>query len=586
MKKSEPYYIELERAKDTWNKLSLPSDVTEDFMLQVTALMRDNLDSVTKLKRLATGAPQKSQADYLYNRSYNLFHSAENVWQQYFREKEEKRVLSHHFCFLDGSIRKTPYIRVDRVSVLIKELEEGIKLVESLDPTKQSDIQLVKQKNQYFHQIYLLLHTMDVSHQLSFVCTQGELKTIYRLSDNLEQLSNIFINQTHREAVQAKKRQQKEDIASKKKDFEIRFLAWKREFSVRSFDFNDSSDYQIHEYGRWYFEAEKTINKLIDEAKVLKFQKEKVELIKALNLICESWQKVQQSAIKSNTPQTTPSMTHSYSPSEHQQRVSTETPYSAKKDVKSEKNEKSLEQAVFTHKEGQQKIDYLCKNAEEIIQKTKAIEDYRKLSKNALCKWALTLKEQISLLKAFTNAITEDTLENRKSIMRVAPIQGELEILYKRFYSASEERPAERKHLTAREKRLNEVELMKVFTWGKKLFPEHVEPDDKWYENDSRLVAVAYDEDIQTYLKTYIQKVCGTSSPSFEIIDKEDNDEWGWLNMTHSFIPFCTRYIKTLGNGTKLYHFYTFKTQLSNYGYDFDEAITDRIYWLNEKGIK
>lgn len=128
-------------------------------------------------------------------------------------------------------------------------------------------------------------------------------------------------------------------------------------------------------------------------------------------------------------------------------------------------------------------------------------------------------------------------------------------------------------------------DLVKINMWGKRILGELKNKDDLWFENQSRHVIVPESDNVDSFLKLFARCANKGKDISFELVGHEDADEWGWINLTNSFLPFCLRFTKDSSSGTKIFLFFTFKSQLSKDNYDFDEAITDRIYWLKDKGV-
>ena len=114
--------------------------------------------------------------------------------------------------------------------------------------------------------------------------------------------------------------------------------------------------------------------------------------------------------------------------------------------------------------------------------------------------------------------------------------------------------------------------------------------DDKlgksWYENDSRYILVNPTESILEYLLAYGRTVLGgINSAEIVTIGNEDKDEWGYIVLTDQYLPYCIREIKLVGNKL-LYHFYTFTKQTDIESFDYDDAITERVIFLDSKGVK
>ena len=107
-----------------------------------------------------------------------------------------------------------------------------------------------------------------------------------------------------------------------------------------------------------------------------------------------------------------------------------------------------------------------------------------------------------------------------------------------------------------------------------------------WYENDSRYILVNPTESVLEYLLAYGRTVLGgVNYAEIVTIGNEDKDEWGYIVLTDQYLPYCIREIKLVGNKL-LYHFYTFTKQTDIESFDYDDAITERVIFLDSKGVR
>ena len=149
----------------------------------------------------------------------------------------------------------------------------------------------------------------------------------------------------------------------------------------------------------------------------------------------------------------------------------------------------------------------------------------------------------------------------------------------------------ERKSISARERAIekkhnNKKEDIFFFQKMHRLVEGKIKAMDKWYENESRHFYMNKHENVMEYLSAYGRTIRNNAlTAKIQFVGKEDTDEWGYFSLSDSFLPFCLREIKVINNTTE-YHLYTFNKVTSMDSYDYDDAITERVLYLYEKGIK
>ena len=118
-----------------------------------------------------------------------------------------------------------------------------------------------------------------------------------------------------------------------------------------------------------------------------------------------------------------------------------------------------------------------------------------------------------------------------------------------------------------------------------RLYDYKLNSSDAWYENESREFSVGRYNEVMEFLEAYGRIIRGSIAKADIVVEgEEDVDKWGYFKLADKYLPFCLREVKVL-NDTTVYHLYTFSTQTSMQNYDYDEAITDRIYFLTEKNL-
>ena len=107
-----------------------------------------------------------------------------------------------------------------------------------------------------------------------------------------------------------------------------------------------------------------------------------------------------------------------------------------------------------------------------------------------------------------------------------------------------------------------------------------------WWEDDNRIFMLSEHEDLNQYMEAYAIAI-GSTAEDIVYVGEEDTDKWGYIKKNTKCLPFCLRKINTSGHYPK-YHLYTFQMEgmrnIENYNYD--DVITDRIFYLKNRGLE
>lgn len=587
MKRITQYGKLSEQLRQAWSQLFCVMHITENFKSEMDKRITKFEVILEQLKPLA--AHNLAYIRHCEREERNLELSKKwisNAWDLFltYNHADKKAILSD-FIYCYGDIKREFVLPKENVPLLIEELKAGEVLVKQLDPERQEDVKRVTEANVYYHQAYRMLHTETLKRKISSMCSVKERLTLYRISENLEVLCNVFLSvdkkkqQKIAEAkmIEQRRRTFEEQNIVEITNFRCDYAIWTSNYEYQKLDEINISDESFDNYRKWNLSVRASLDGFLTRAKKVRLYEDEQNIQELINqhqkeflqarAIYEDFQKREEKKRQEDLKEKR----------EERQKL-----LDAKR--KAHTDSKYISGSIATQKTTSP-VDALCKAAEQLISRCTNSIDYKSLNKDELCKWTLTLKMQLDKIKNFVAEITEDTPENRQTILRLAQCQKPLSELYNKYNSRYIDTPETKRRLSKAEIRAKDYDQLKIFMWGKRLFPDKMNKDDSWYENESRLVAVPYQEDIQTYLKNYGFKIRNGREARIEIEGKEDTDEWGWLCLANTFLPFCVRFIKTLSNETTLYHFYTFNVVTSKYAYDFDEAITDRIYWLNDKGV-
>lgn len=139
---------------------------------------------------------------------------------------------------------------------------------------------------------------------------------------------------------------------------------------------------------------------------------------------------------------------------------------------------------------------------------------------------------------------------------------------------------------TIEKQKSNKREDSSYFRKMFRLYDDRINASDKWYENESRRFNINRHEDVREYLDAYGRTIRNSLLKAEVVVEgREDVDEWGYFNLGDKYLPYCLREVKVVYDNIE-YHLYTFNTMTSMNDYDYDGMITDRIFYLRDRGIK
>lgn len=107
-----------------------------------------------------------------------------------------------------------------------------------------------------------------------------------------------------------------------------------------------------------------------------------------------------------------------------------------------------------------------------------------------------------------------------------------------------------------------------------------------WWEDDNRIFMLSEHEDLNQYMEEYAIAM-GCTADDIVYVGKEGEDQWGYIKRNTKCLPFNIREKYTTGHNPQ-YHLYTFKMEWAKdiENYDYDDAITDRIFDLKKRGLE
>ncbi len=139
---------------------------------------------------------------------------------------------------------------------------------------------------------------------------------------------------------------------------------------------------------------------------------------------------------------------------------------------------------------------------------------------------------------------------------------------------------------TIEKQKSNKREDSSYFRKMYRLYDDRINASDKWYENESRRFNINRHEDVREYLDAYGRTIRNSLLKAEIVVEgREDVDEWGYFILGDKYLPYCLREVKVVYDNIE-YHLYTFNAMTSMDDYDYDGMITDRIFYLRDRGIK
>lgn len=191
------YNIVLAETRQAIDNLFRVVEVDDSFPEYIDGLKASMSGCLMRFYPLCQGKAYKQEKWKNLRSIYDQFvEKADVAWHTYVTSRDSKWAFKSRVRF-DGHEMKTfLYLPKENIELYLQELKNAILVLQSQDPKKPEEAERVGRTSSYFHKAYLFVKNSDNQKKLSKSMPLGRFKEICRLSQQYEQLCNIFLSQS------------------------------------------------------------------------------------------------------------------------------------------------------------------------------------------------------------------------------------------------------------------------------------------------------------------------------------------------------------------------------------------------------
>lgn len=191
------YNIVLAETRQSIDNLFRVVEVDDSFPEYVDGLKASMSACLMNFYPLCQGKAYKQEKWNDLRSIYDQFvEKADVAWHTYVTSRDSKWAFKSKVRFDGHEMKVFLHLPKENVERYLQELKDAIETLQSKDPKKPDEAEVVGKTSSYFHKAYLYIKNSDNQKRLAKFISAGRLKDICRLSQQYEQLCNIFLSQS------------------------------------------------------------------------------------------------------------------------------------------------------------------------------------------------------------------------------------------------------------------------------------------------------------------------------------------------------------------------------------------------------